>query len=314
MHNKNLIFIFTLITMFNPFAGAANKTTDSMVSIDPKSSGVVGHYFGIFDDTWDVAWSDRVRSDTPFDEIDYLYIAFAHSYKDPNAPGKYVLGYENARTGLLKNDDTDAVRIDHLVDVSREKNPDIKIIISLGWGTSDILNISTDPQHYADSVVDFIRKHELDGFDLDFEPPQLPQQNEFTTIATTLRTTLDEAGEEDNKIYLLTVSPSTLNSYNNWSTLSEQFDYVNLQTYWSSALLTQYLKAGVPKNKITLGLLSEGENPKMTDIATKINLYETNDLAGLFAWRLDTDTLVDKKPTYQFAKEMKIQLDKSDSE
>lgn len=273
----------------------------------------VGHFFGIFDDDWKVAWSDRAHEGTPFDLMDYLYIAFAHTYEDPDAPGKYIIGYENARNGDVVEGDADADRIDYLVEVARNKNPNINILISLGWGLGDIAIIHVDPEHYAQSVVEYIRTHKLDGFDLDFEPPNLPAQDAFLNISQELRTALNEASEEDKeerdgKPYLLTISPSTSSGFKNWKELSGLYDLFNLQTYWGNSLVNTFLSAGVPSTKMTVGLLSEGyaADANVGTIDEKIALYEDNNLNGIFAWRLDTDTLVQStsKPTYGHAKVM----------
>jgi len=293
------------------FSAISMTSADADNDISVKRSSIVGHYFGIFDDEWEVSWHDRVREDTPFELVDYLYIAFAHSYEDPDAPGKYILSYENARHGEVGEGDTDADRIEYLVEQARAKNPEIKILISLGWGLGDIAVIAFDPEHYADSVVEFIQDNELDGFDLDFEPPNLPAETGFTNISQTIRAALDQASEDDdrgNNPYLFTVTPSTTSGFKNWDELSTYYDFVNLQTYWSTYLLTSFLNAGVPSEKITLGVLSEGYaiEVKPEDIDVRVDLYEQNNLAGIFSWRLDTDTLLrtSNKPTYGFAEEM----------
>lgn len=127
-----------------------------------------------------------------------------------------------------------------------------------GWSQSaGFHNVAKTPENrkvFADSVVEFIRKWELDGADIDWEYPTFKREGDtvdnpndqgtpladdseketFTLLLKDLRETLNKAGKEDNKYYELTaavgcgkdkIEKTEPDKY------SQYLDFINVMTY-----------------------------------------------------------------------------------
>src|SRR5207244_1502918 len=112
-----------------------------------------GAYYPIFDDGW-VEPTDKM----PFDRVSALFIAFAHAYlakdKDPNYGA--VLEFQRGQTDQ-------ADRVKTIMNVARQANPDMKFIITLGWGMNDWTYINDDFSgtygQFPQTVIDFVRDY-----------------------------------------------------------------------------------------------------------------------------------------------------------
>ncbi|MGF1735258.1 glycosyl hydrolase family 18 protein [Photobacterium satsumensis] len=283
---------------------ACNSSSDSTDSKITTNTELIGHFFGIFDDNWD----KRLREETPFDLMDFVYIAFAHPY-DKDGDGIYELGYENAHQEAPY---TDQERIDQIVTLARAKNPDIKLLISEGWSMQDYWKSAQDPDVFAESVITMIRAHQLDGFDMDYEIGTDPiNLSQFTDLVLALRKRIDLASIEDgrgNNPYLLTITPDHT-SLDVWDgeLVNQHFDYVNLQTYWGNRFdfIDQFEETGVEVSKMLIGLASESYDRPADAPAAFVDIAKQRGARGIFAWRLDTDSLDQQgTPHYSIAKEM----------
>lgn len=145
-------------------------------------------------------------------------------------------------------------------------------------------------KRFAASAVSFMKHNGFDGIDLDWEYPNgSSQKHDFTAMVEELRTQLDDAGRIDSKRYGLTIAaPAGPAHYANLELdrLAGLVDWFNLMTYafhgtWSSttnfnaplfpsstdpslsfqriiyntdAAVQAYLGAGVPADKIVVGV------------------------------------------------------------
>ncbi len=177
----------------------------------------------------------------------------------------------------------------------KKANHQLKVLISIGgWEEKGLSTIAMSDESrikFAKSVARFLRRHRLDGVDIDWEFPVigsggqkgLPEDKEnFTLLMQTLRETLNQRGKKDHKTYLLTfaanISPFYINAVE-LEKLTSLVDYINLMTYdfhgkWErftglhtnlypasedpSSLsadlgVKRYLEAGVPPEKLILG-------------------------------------------------------------
>ena len=144
---------------------------------------------------------------------------------------------------------------------------------------------------FAKSCADFAREHQLDGVDIDWEFPvsggdkdhvARPQDKQnFTLLLAELRKHLDERGKADGKRYLLTIAaPAGGLGRMEVDRIHPLLDFINIMAYdfagpWSrttgfnaalhpvpgqpeqasaSASVEAYLKAGVPPEKLVLGV------------------------------------------------------------
>ena len=131
-------------------------------------------------------------------------------------------------------------------------NKDLKVLISIGgWGGckyfSDAALTETSRRKFANSAVTLLRKHQLDGVDIDWEyPAQIgagnifhPQDKQnYTLLLSALRSQLNKQGSHDQRTganhYLLTVATGADASFVSHTELGKAqryLDYVNIMTY-----------------------------------------------------------------------------------
>src|SRR6185369_3274255 len=106
--------------------------------------------------------------------------------------GEVVLRNENAPSHLAQ------------LQALKSRNPDLKVIISIGgWGAdnfSDAALTDVSRDKFATSAVDMLKRYALDGIDLDWEYPGQPgpgikfrpeDKQNFTLLLKTIRGQLD---------------------------------------------------------------------------------------------------------------------------
>ncbi len=100
----------------------------------------------------------------------------------------------------------------------RRDHPHFKVLVSVGgwtWskGFSDAALTPKSRRVFVASAVDFVRRHDLDGFDVDWEYPGLPgdgnphrpeDKENFTALMAELRAALDGEGARRGRHLLLT--------------------------------------------------------------------------------------------------------------
>ncbi len=184
----------------------------------------------------------------------------------------------------------------------RSVNKDLKILISVGgWDGcryfSDAALTDASRRKFANSAVKFLKKHNIDGVDIDWEyPAQVGAGNifrpedkaNFTLFLKAIRDRLDEQGKVDKRTgpnhYLLTAATggdTAFVSHINLGEAQQYLDYVNIMTYdlyhgndkvtghhsplaqskkgdqsrnSSMSAVDGHIRAGVPANKIVLGI------------------------------------------------------------
>jgi chitinase len=132
----------------------------------------------------------------------------------------------------------------------KPKNPDLKILISVGgWtaeGFSDAALSEGSRDAFARSAVALLREHALDGIDLDWEYPgqsvagikSRPEDKQnFTRLLQTLRQQLDQASAADSRAggdrYLLTIASADREYFNftEMDKLHAYLDWINVMSY-----------------------------------------------------------------------------------
>lgn len=131
----------------------------------------------------------------------------------------------------------------------KEQNPSLKTLISVGGWTwsnrfSDVAATAETREVFADSAVDFIRKYNMDGVDLDWEYPvsgglegnsyRPEDKQNYVLLLQKTREKLNVAGAADGKTYLLTIASGAGPAYiqnNNLSGIAAVVDWINIMTY-----------------------------------------------------------------------------------
>jgi chitinase len=216
------------------------------------------------------------------DKLTHINYAFANI-----ADGKIIEGFTN-----------DAKNFEILSDL-RTRHPHLKILISVGgwtWsgGFSDMALTSESRRRFVESAVAFVRRHNLDGVDIDWEYPGLPgignpfrpeDKQNFTALMTGLRAALDKEGATQHRRFWLTFAaganvPECL-EHMEMDKVQAVVDFVNLMTYdfreaesdslaghhsnlygnpaddkqlSTDRAVRDYLAAGVPRGKIVVGV------------------------------------------------------------
>ncbi len=180
----------------------------------------------------------------------------------------------------------------------RKRHPHLRILVSVGGWTwsgafSDVALTPASRRRFVESALDFVRRHDLDGFDVDWEYPGLPgygnphrpdDKPNFTALMAELRAGLDAEGESRRRHYLLTFAAgasSDFLAHTEMERVQASVDFVNLMTYdfreaeadplaghhanlfthpadpeqrSADRAVREFLAAGVPPAKLVLGV------------------------------------------------------------
>jgi hypothetical protein len=260
----------------------------------PFSGYVVGQYFGFFNGVPKQHY-DKIVATAPFADCNLLILAFVHTV---NKSGKYVAEFTNGRDNPKYPStpgDTDIDRVKLVVNTARAKNPLLKILVSLGWGNNDAGLAAKTPLPFAESVAPIVQTCKLDGLDIDYESTDV-QPAQMLALAQQLRTTLSKVTPK--RQIVLTITPAQTEGLN--ASVLKAFDLTMPQTYdhgGNGTTATWYKQQLGSYDRIVFGLNSEGYIGESDDPVKFANEAKTNKAAGIFAWRLDNDS-VDPKTTY----------------
>ncbi|MFC6634942.1 chitinase C-terminal domain-containing protein [Microbulbifer taiwanensis] len=150
---------------------------------------------------------------------------------------------------------------------------------------------------FANSAVDFIRTYGFDGVDIDYEYPTSMNDagnpldfgvanplraylmDSYVVLMRVLREKLDEAGEQDNTHYMLTIaSPSSGYLLRGQETMqiTQYLDYVNIMTYDLHGAWNEY----VGHNS---ALFDNGDDPELK----AASVYSTSQYGGIGYLNID---------------------------
>jgi chitinase len=208
----------------------------------------------------------------------------------------------------LTNEATDTVNFREL-NALKVRNPELKILISIGgwaWSEnfSDAVLTEAGRRLFAATSVDIIRKHRLDGVDIDWEYPGVPgeegnvfrpeDRENYTLMFEALRESLDTLEKETGRKYLLTTAVGGgryFTEHTEMAKAQQYLDYVNIMSYdyktnpngiaghhtnlYGSTKDTAessahrsvqiFMDAGVPAEKIVMGVAFYGRAWKLKD-------------------------------------------------
>jgi chitinase len=198
----------------------------------------------------------------------------------------------------------------------KANSPGLLVLISVG-GASHSTNfsaVSADAAtraQLAQSCVQFMTQNGFDGIDIDWEFPGAVDSENFTALLQELRSQLDAQGDADGRDYLLTIAaPAGPQNIVNLqlALIHPYLDWINLMTYDFStassretnfvaplfthegalnvnAAVNSYLGAGVPADKIVLGVRFVGTGWQGV-APTNDGLYQTDTGAAPGTWDL----------------------------
>ena len=298
--SKSVVVLYSLglLALLAGCGGSSGQTS---------GGSATAHYAGTYYPIYNSGvgqWIEPTDS-MPFEKVSMIFAAFAHAYTQGNGA---VLAYEQGQP-------EEPVRLPQLEQVARQKNPRIKILISLGWGHGDWGYIADDYANDANlfvpSVIQFIRDNGVDGLDIDDEDIGVDgetgdiSQQAFDGVIANLRQALDAASSADGKQYYLTITPAGNNDDTGGLADTQvdaqnapMFDLINIQSYFDPKWGLEFLRAlksiHYPPRQIGTGIDTE-----MTKCAPKFPPYQG--LAGLFDWTMSADSICDN---FKFTREI----------
>ena len=256
---------------------------------NPPPARVIGYY-----SSWSVYAAGYMVTDIPAAHLTHINYAFINISQegecvlgDPWADTELPYpGDDTSADGLRGNF--------RQFQVLKEAYPHLQTLLSVGGWTwsgrfSDVALTAESRANFARSCVAMLVDYGFDGLDIDWEYPgggglagntARPEDTEnFTLLLSELRTQLDAQGEQDGRAYLLTIAAPAGGQYRqiDLAAIHPLLDWMNLMAYdvnggWSDrtgfnaplyapagqpsadASVQAYLEAGVPADKLVLGV------------------------------------------------------------
>lgn len=220
---------------------------------------------------------------------DFIVVGYT-TYWDDGMPDPTYLTHINYAFGKIKNDfETLEIktpsRLVRIVGL-KKTNPNLKVVLSIGgWGAGNFSEMAADANHrkkFCQNCLNAVNQYGLDGIDLDWEYPTSgsagishsdADKDNFTLLVKDMRAVL-------GKDKIITMASSASAKYVKFADFIEYMNWVNLMTYdmgdppyhnaalYKSAMTKRscdesvqlHLQAGVPLNKMTLGMAFYGRD------------------------------------------------------
>ncbi|MDO3387362.1 glycoside hydrolase family 18 protein [Gilvimarinus sp. SDUM040013] len=217
---KNIFLLLTCLAIFTGVSVAAAPDNEDKSQADKV---IIGYVFS---------------PDKPLDPATIAAEKLTHvNYAFSNlVDHKIVNGFEF--------DDQNYRRLNDL----KKRNSSLKILSSVGgwtWsgGFSDMAATEESRQIFINSAVEFVRRHQLDGIDIDWEYPGLPgagnkhradDGTNFALVLKGLRAAFDSLEEELGRPLMLTIATGGFPDFLAKSDIGEwqkYLDYINIMAY-----------------------------------------------------------------------------------
>ena len=229
-----------------------------------------------------------------YNYLNMVNICFANTVPIPiplGTPPSYTIALQSAtHPAPYTNQDY----MNMMIQDARAANPNIKILITLGYGGNEFTQIFSGDQSqwpaqaasYANNVVAYLQANNLDGLDIDWEPmfsSDTPTQ-QMSLVLTALRT----AFNTPSKTYLLTLSPST-SEHLDGSVVNQTCDFLNLQLY-GGAQPSEFTGIGISQSLLAYGAKFEvDDSVPYQDAQDAYQGYLKGGYNVITQWRLNSN-------------------------
>ncbi|KAG7942633.1 hypothetical protein I3843_16G113800 [Carya illinoinensis] len=216
----------------------------------------------------------------------------------------YAFLVPNNVTFEIDISDSTATILLNITTTLHHKNPSVKALYSIGGGGLDpdpfatIASNASSRETFIHATIEVARKYGFDGIDLDWEFPQCTQEmNDFGQLLKEWRHAIRKEAEITNRLPLLLtaavyysadLTDGSSRSYPA-AAIKDNLDWVNVMCYdyhgsWNTSAtgahaalfdpqtnlssvygLKSWIRAGVPGNKLVMGLALYGKTWKLKD-------------------------------------------------
>lgn len=160
-----------------------------------------------------------------------------------------IFAFAEIRDGRVELDARHEQAFARLRDSLRQRNPEIKLLISVGgWGAdgfSDVALTGASRRQFARSAAALLLKQHADGLDVDWEYPghhesgiksRNADRGDFTALLSTLRSAFDRAsaqhpGAPRHLLLTAALADSEYVDHVQLAAVARQLDWINLMTY-----------------------------------------------------------------------------------
>src|SRR3990167_4006062 len=141
---------------------------------------IIAQYFGIWLNHGQ-KWSQKFRSDTPFDKLNRLYISFG---KIVEIDGHFTIAFDGS-----------ADHVQALIARMKQQNPTADIFLTVGGddGAQSYGGAANDPD-FAQNVLQFLNEYGFNGFDIDWENNL--NQTDLDSLVTNLYAALHASNDK----------------------------------------------------------------------------------------------------------------------
>jgi chitinase len=200
---------------------------------------------------------------------------------------------------------SEAAILSNFTTTLHHKNPHVKVLYSIGGGGIDpnrfaaMASAASSRRTFIHATIEVARKYGFDGLDLDWEFPESPKEmDDFAHLLKEWRHAIQEEARGTNRPPLLLTAAVyysaeflVYGSHRSYPTASikENLDWINVMCYdyhgsWNTLVtgahaalfdprtnlssiygLKSWIKAGVPGNKVVMGLPLYGKTWKLKD-------------------------------------------------
>ena len=235
-----------------------------------------------------MAWTVKSQAQKP----EMVVGAYVTSWTD-EVPDPHVMTHINYAFGHV-NDSFDGVRIDNterlkMIVGLKQQNPQLKVLLSIGgWGSGRFSEMAASKENrakFANDCLRVVKEFGLDGIDIDWEYPTqstagISASPDDTANFTLLMSDLRRAIGNDKLLTAATVCDA---QYIDFKSCIDYMDLVNVMAYdmsegeahhaalypseisgecTSSQAVEAHLKAGMPKEKLVMGVPFYGKGKR----------------------------------------------------
>jgi chitinase len=231
------------------------------VSATPPAAAaeVIGYYPGWKSDAFAVTAANVDAGKLTMALYAFVDLCWDGKHGNPEPSVNHVAPCQEPLNGALafRDEAADSANLRALVAL-KKRHPKFKVVVSVGgwdWSNrfSNVADSAEARANFIASSVRLMRRHGLDGIDLDWEYPTeagvpcvagetcaRPQdKRNFITLARELRAAFDAAGKQDRKHYSITIAAGGNANYINdasgtsaWiKELARSLDWINIMAY-----------------------------------------------------------------------------------